>query len=106
MKLISRPVNDTEYNAINEEYKKDHHTLGNAYEYKDVDRNDIIVYDVNDDFKIINYNYCGILLQDGKEHVMFGTDRFAFKYGLLYLYEQDDNIDDCVEDIDELFKTN
>ena len=104
MKLKSRPINDAEYNAINEEYKKDHYTLGDQYEYKDIDRNDLIVYDVNDDFKLINVNFCGILVRDGKEYVLFGTDKFAFKYGILYPYEEGDNIDVCEEDIDELFK--
>ncbi len=104
MKLRSRPVNNEEYNAINEEYKKDHHTLGDEFEYVDIDRSDIIVYDVNDDFKMIYVNYCAVYMERDKETVSFSTDRFAYKYGLLYLYELDDNKDDCVEDIDSLFK--
>lgn len=104
MKLKPRLANDAEYNAINEEYKKDHHTLGDQFEYENIDRNDLIVYDVNDDFKIINVNYCGVFTQRGKEHVVFSMDRFAYKYGILYIYEEDDNIDICEEDIDELFK--
>jgi hypothetical protein len=107
MKPKARPANDTEYNAINEQYKKDYHILGYEDDYEDIDSGDIIVYDINDDFKLIFVNYCGIYMDRGnrgKQTVTFSTDRFAYKYGSLYLYESDDDSDVCEEDIDELFK--
>lgn len=99
-----REINDEEYNAINEYLKKDYSQLEHC-RYQDIKRSRLTVYDVNEDFKILNHNCCSIYQwDDGKETVDWNTYRYAYKHGLIYPYDENENEDDCVEDIDSLFK--
>lgn len=99
-----REINDDEYVALNEYLKQDYNPTETG-EYNDIKRSRLTVYDVNQDFKIINNNDCSIYQwSDGKESVQFDTFRYAYKHGLIYPYDSNENEDDCEEDIDELFK--
>ena len=101
----NRPPTDEEYNAINDYLKKDWVRLDMSTEYKDISRDDLFVYDINKDFKIINQNECLISKwDDGKETVSWDTYRYSYKHGLIYPYDTNENEDYCEEDISGLFK--
>lgn len=96
-----RPPTDEEYNALNDYLKKDYGEDLRLWE--DYDRSQMNVYDVTEDFKIINSNECLIsTFSDGKDIVSFDTYRYAYKHGLIYPYNQNETTDECVENIDGL----
>lgn len=98
--ITYRSPNDDEYNALNNFLKNEY-----GEGYKDMDRNGLTVYDINENFKIINSNECLIYkLSNGKETVSWDTYRYAFKHGLIYPYDGNETDDDCEEDISGLFK--
>jgi hypothetical protein len=98
-----RAPNDEEYNALNEYLKKDWDKLSDDY-YENIDRNRLTIYDINDDFKIINQNECLIYQWDnGTESVSFDTYRYAYKHGIIYPYDTNEDEDECKENINGLF---
>ena len=98
--ITYRSPNDDEYNAINK-FLKDDYGKG----YKDMDRNGLTVYDINENFKIINSHECRIYkFSDGKETVSWDTYSYAYKHGLIYPYDINETDDDCEENISGLFK--
>jgi len=102
--IDDRVPNDEEYNVLNEYLKKDYTKL-ELSDYEDIKRHRVTVYDINEDFKILNHSECTIYQwDDGKETVNWETYRYAYKHGLIYPYESNENYDHCQEDISGLFK--
>jgi hypothetical protein len=98
-----RPINDEEYNAINEFLKEDYNRILSDDTYVNQKRSRLSVYDINDDFKIINVNDCTVYnMSNGKSHVNWDTFRYAYKHGLIYPYDENESGDDCNEDISEI----
>jgi hypothetical protein len=97
--LTHRPSNKDEYNALNEFLRKEFAMDG----YQDIDKNNLTVYDINEDYKIINHNECIVSkLKNGKEVVSWDIYRYAYKYGFIFPYDITETNDNCVEDISDV----
>jgi hypothetical protein len=121
-RLDPRPPKDNEYNALNDYNKKlelnaDRHfnpleegdieIIENQkfleVEYKDINRDELSVVDVSDDFKMILHNYMHLnIWTDGTKTIDWGLDRYALKYGIIYPYNEHEDMDDVDVDISGL----
>lgn len=99
-----RAPNDAEYNALNEFLKNDYCQVDeDGFTYKDIIRNRLMVYEINENFKILNISECTIFKSfSGKSSVTWDTFRYALKYGNIYPYNEETTSDECQEDISGL----
>jgi hypothetical protein len=97
-----REPNDEEYNVLNEFLREEYN---DDDKYTNLDRDCLTVYDIHKDFKILNHSSCTIYRwSNGKESVSWDTYRYAYRHGLLYPYDSNEDSDDCEIDISGLFK--
>ena len=121
-RLKTRDINDEEYNAINEynkrlEFKADRYfnpleegdieeietQKFTEHEYENIDRNELSVTDITEDFKIITHSSTLMnLWSNGTKTIDWGTERYALKYGIIYPYNSNQNSDDVDVDLSGL----
>lgn len=68
----------------------------------DMKREELSVIDVTDDFKILIVNYAVLNVFGNKKTVEFNTEKYALKYGVIYKYHHDQDVDDVDVDISEI----
>ena len=116
-----RKAKDDEYDTLNNynkklEFRADKHFYpleeGDIEEienqklmegYEDINRDEVSVIDVTEDFKIILHNYSTVSVwSNGSRTVNWGVDRYSLKYGVLYPYDVNQESDDVEVDISEI----
>jgi hypothetical protein len=96
--VYPRSIKDDEYNLM-DGYVRNLvvKSSGDENLHESLDRNELRVIDVTEDYKVIIHEYYFVNeYEDGSKTIDWGTERYALKYGIIYPYnsqEEGDTVD-------------